>query len=288
MSHPALPLSRVIEQARQLPCAPWLLPKLMSLLEDPDASAADVEDLIKVDSGLAAATLRLANSAYFAKTGVCDSFSDAIVRLGFGEVYRLVTTKMASRWLSNPAEGYGWQPGDLYRHSLTVAVAADLLAKRSGLLKPELAYTAGLLHDVGKLALAYVAADAFPELRECQAREQCAWREAEHRFFGYDHCDVGGELLDAWSFPANLVEVVRFYTRPRLAAPEHQALVTHIHAAKHLALCIGTGVGEDGFSTEIDEPFLRENGFGPESLETLLPEVLMVSTTLLSGEAQGV
>lgn len=286
MSHSALPLSRVIEQARQLPCSPWLLPKLMTLLDDPDASAGDVEDLIKVDSGLAAATLRLANSAFFSKAAACDSFSDAIVRLGFGEVYRLVTTKMASRWLSNPAEGYGWQPGDLYRHSLTVAVGADLLAKRSGLVKPELAYTAGLLHDVGKLALAYVAPEAFPGLREFQAREQCAWREAEHRLFGYDHCDVGGELMDAWTFPENLVDVVRFYTRPRLAAPANQPLVAHVHAAKHIALCIGTGVGEDGFHTEIDEAFLRENGFSPESLETLLPEVLLVSTRLLSGEAQ--
>lgn len=284
MSHVVPSLSRLVDDARQLPCAPWLLPKLITLLGNPDADAADVEALIKLDSGLAAATLRLANSAYFANAATCDSFSDALVRLGFGEVYRLVTTRMASRWLSNPAEGYGWEPGDLYRHSLTVAVGADLLSRESGAVTPELAYTAGLLHDVGKLALAYVAGAAFDEVRANQARDQCSWREAEHAYFGYDHSDVGGELLEAWSFPASLIEVVRCYSRPRLASPEHQALVTHVHAAKHMALCIGTGVGEDGFHTEIDEDVLRGHGISPASLEALLPEVLRVSTKLLSGE----
>ena len=63
MSRPTLSLRDVVEQARKLPCAPWLLPKLLKLLEDPDAAAEAVEALIKLDSGLATATLRLANSA---------------------------------------------------------------------------------------------------------------------------------------------------------------------------------------------------------------------------------
>ncbi len=285
MSHPTLPLTRLVDEARKLPCAPWLLPKLLLLLDDPDAAAGDVEALIRLDSGLAAATLRLANSAYFANAAPCDAFSDAIVRLGFAEVYRLVATKMASRWLGNPVDGYGWQPGDLYRHSLTVAVAADLLARETKQVPPELAYTAGLLHDVGKLALAFIAGNSFDEVRALQAREQCPWREAEHRYFGYDHCDVAGELLEAWNFPENLIQVVRFYSRPRLAGPDHQLLVGHIHAAKHLALCLGTGVGEEGFHTEIDVEFLARQGVTPESLEALLPEVLVASNRLLSSEA---
>ena len=281
MSHPVIPLSQLVERARTLPCAPWLLPKLLKQLEEPDSSAGDIEALIKLDSSLASATLQLANSAYFKKSRPCDSFSDAVVLLGFREIYRLATTKIASRWLTNPTQGYGWEPGDLYRHSLTVAVSADLLAKATGLANAELAYTAGLLHDVGKLALAFVCADNFEDVRELQAREQCAWREAEHRLLGYDHTDVASELLQKWSFPANLVQVVRFYSRPRLADEEHRALVTHIHAAKHLALCLGTGVGEEGFHTEIDEPLLREQGIAPDLLESLLPKVLATSEKLL-------
>ena len=287
MSTTIIPLPQLVEKARTLPCAPWLLPKLMEQLNASDTTADQIEALIKLDSGLASETLRLANSAYFSGAMPCDSFTDAIVRLGFREMYRLATTKIASRWMQTPAQGYGWEPGDLYRHSLTVAVGAELLAKKLGRGTPEIAYTGGLLHDVGKLALAYVSSASFEEIRQFQAEKKCSWREAESALLGYDHTEVAGALLRTWSFPPNLIEVVSFYPRPRLAAAEHQELVTCVHAAKHLALCLGTGVGEEGFTTELDEAILAEHGITPELLESLLPAVLEGSRKLLQSEMPG-
>ncbi len=284
MSRSTISLTEVIKRAAALPAAPWLLPKLMEQLADPDSAADQVEALIKMDTGLASGTLRLANSAYFNNAMPCDSLSDAIVRLGFREIYRLATTKVASAWLSNEVHGYGWEPGDLYRHSLTVAVAADLLAKQSDKVEPEIAYTAGLLHDVGKLALAFVCSDQFDEVRYYQAREQCPWRVAERQIFGFDHTDVAGELLGKWKFPQSLVEVVRFYPRPGAASAELRPLVAHVHAAKHLALCLGTGVGEEGYQSELDEAALRQEGITPEMTESLLPAVLDISTKLLHNQ----
>ena len=280
------PLSEVVERVRTLPSAPWLLPKLIKLLGNPDAGADDVEALIRLDSALAGGTLRLANSAYFHSSAGCDSLTDAIVRLGFGEIYRLATTTVASRWLAKEVSGYGWEPGDLYRHSLTVAVAADLLAKETGRANAEIAYTAGLLHDVGKLALAFACAEHFDRVRERQRNDGGAWRAAEQAVLGYDHTDIAGVLLQAWAFPANLIEVAHFYSRPQLAAPEHRALVTHIHAAKHLAICIGTGVGEDGFQSELDEGFLKAEGITPDMIEALLPSVVERSAQLLRHETK--
>lgn len=285
MSRSTITLAEVLKRAAALPAAPWLLPKLMEHLADPDAAADQVEALIKMDTGLASGTLRLANSAYFNNSMPCDTLSDAIVRLGFREIYRLATTKVASAWLSNEVHGYGWEPGDLYRHSLTVAVAADLLAKHTGGVEGEIAYTAGLLHDVGKLALAFVCAEKFDEVRHYQLQEQCAWRAAERQIFGFDHTDVAAELLQQWKFPANLVAVAHYYPRPSAAAPDHQALVAHVHAAKHIALCIGTGVGEDGFSSELEADSLRVQGITPELTESLMPAVLDISNKLLHNQA---
>jgi putative nucleotidyltransferase with HDIG domain len=284
MNPPPISLPDLVKRARGLPSAPWLLPKLMQLLSDPDAGADQVEALIKLDAGLASGTLRLANSAYFNNAMPCDSLTDAIIRLGFREIYRLATTKIASGWLHHKVSGYGWEPGDLYRHSLTVAVAADLLAKQTGGISAEIGYTAGLLHDVGKLAIAFACNEHFENVRQLQAREHCSWREAEHKVFGYDHTVVASELLSAWTFPESLIEVVRFYPQPRLASDEHRLLVAHVHAAKHLALCLGTGVGEDGFHSEIDEDVLAEAGIAPEDTEALLPAVLEKSTMLLHSE----
>lgn len=277
-------ISEVVRQAAALPSAPWLLPKLMERLGDSDSAADQVESLIRMDTGLASGTLRLANSAYFNNLIPCDSLSDAIVRLGFREIYRLATMKIVSAWLSTPVEGYGWEPGDLYRHSLTVAVAADLLAKETDAVPSEIAYTAGLLHDVGKLALAFVYSSRFDAVRQHQAAEQCPWRVAEHHVFGFDHTDVAGELLESWKFPSTLIDVVRWYPRPALAAEENRPLVTHIHAAKHIALCLGTGVGEDGYQAELDENALRAEHIAPELTEALMPAVLDVSSKLLSSQ----
>lgn len=278
-------LAEVVADASTLPSAPALLPKLMALLADPDSGADQVEALIKTDIGLASGTLRLANSAYFNNLVPCDSLNDAIVRLGFREIYRLATTSLASAWLSHEVNGYGWEPGDLYRHSLTVAVAAHALAKETGRVEPDIAYTGGLLHDVGKLALAFVCADHFDGVRRYQAHEQCPWRVAENRIFGFDHTEVASLLLQSWSFPKSLIEVARCYPRPALTDDEHRPLVAHIHAAKHLALCVGTGVGEDGFQAELDESALRAEGITPEMTEALLPEVLELSAKLLHNQA---
>lgn len=286
MNNPTPPaLSDVVSKAKELPSAPWLLPKLMQRLADSDSGADQIEALIKMDAGLASGTLRLANSAYFNSSVPCDSLSDAIVRLGFREMYRLATTKVASAWLTNHVDGYGWEPGDLYRHSLTVAVAADLLAKKVGHAEPEIAYTAGLLHDVGKLALAYICSERFDLVRRHQAETQCPWRVAEHEVFGFDHTDVAGKLLEDWAFPPNLVDVARFYPRPRLAPPENRHLVTLVHAAKHVALCVGTGVGEDGYQSELDEIALAEEGIRPELTEQILPDVVALSSRLMETEA---
>lgn len=281
MSTNRITLAEVVTRAGALPSAPSLLPKLMTLLADPDSASDQVESLIKMDSGLATGTLRLANSAYFNNSVPCDSLSDAIVRLGFREIYRLATTKIASGWLNNEVNGYGWEPGDLYRHSLTVAVAADLLAKHTGAVESEIAYTGGLLHDVGKLALAFVCSDQFDKVRQYQVHEGCAWRVAENRIFGFDHTDVACRLLEGWSFPETLVQIVRFYPRPALADEEHRVLVAHVHAAKHIALCLGTGVGEEGFQSELDESSLKRAGITPEATESLLPAVLDISSKLL-------
>jgi putative nucleotidyltransferase with HDIG domain len=187
--------------------------------------------------------------------------------------------------LSTAVHGYGWEPGDLYRHSLTVAVAGDLLAKETGAVEPEMAYTAGLLHDVGKLAIAHACSEQFETIRQYQAKEHCPWRVAERQILGFDHTEVSGELLTTWKFPASLVEVVKYYPQPTASSTGLRPLVTHVHAAKHLALCLGTGVGEDGFQSELDEAALKDGGIGPEMTEALLPAVFEISSKLLLTQA---
>lgn len=279
---PTVPkLEEVCEKAARLPCSPVLLPRLSKALASEGTTADELEAIIVVDPALASATLRLANSAFFRSGSECETVSEAILRLGFREIYRLAVTTLGSRWFNHPVEGYGWEPGDFCRHSLCVAVAAEQLAADSGKVDKEVAYTAGLIQGIGKLAIAFACGDFFPAIRDHQRANTCSWWQAEQAVLGYHQSEVGARLLEIWQFPENLTAVVRHSDHPSDIPEAHRVLMAHLHAAKFIATNIGSGVAEDGFLMELDSGLLLEQGFAPDLLIATQPAVLEAVTKLL-------
>jgi HD-like signal output (HDOD) protein len=274
-------IEAVCEKAARLPCSPVLLPRLSKALANEATTADELEAIIVVDPALASATLRLANSAFFRAGSECETVSEAIIRLGFREIYRLAVTTLGSRWFNHPVQGYGWEPGDFCRHSLCVAVAAEKLAEVSGQVDKELAYTAGLIQGIGKLAIAYACGEFFGAIRDHQRINNCPWWHAEREVLGYHQSLIGARLLEIWKFPENLTEVVRHSDHPAGIPPAHRLLMAHLHAAKFVATAIGPGVAEDGFLMELDAELLLAQGFVPERLIAAQPEVLEAVTKLL-------
>ena len=231
---------------------------------NPDSSADDIADIIIVDSALAASTLRLANSAFFAAGRPSETVADAVIRLGQRELYRLAALALVSRWESSSSRG---EPGDFCRHALCTALAAEVLAETSERVDPQTAYTAGLVCDLGKLAIAHACAPFFPAIRTHCASRGGTWSLAEREVLGYTHADVGARLLKAWSFPEVLATATEFCERPADAPPAALPLLAHLHAGKYVATSFGPGVSEDGFLFELNTPFLVEWGFTPELLQ---------------------
>ncbi len=263
---PLIPsIDHVCERALRLPCSPSLLPRLISVLVAPDSSADEVADLIKVDAALAASTLRLANSAYISSNVKVESVTEAVIRLGQRELYRLAALALVGRW--ETGTGGRGEPGDFCRHALCTALAAEVLAETSERIDPQVAYTAGLVCDLGKLALAHACAPHFPAMRAHASAHGGPWADAERAVLGFSHSDVGARLLRAWNFPAPLIAAAEFCERPTEAPEEALALLAHLHAAKYVATSFGPGVAEDGFLFELNTPFLLEWGFTPELLQ---------------------
>ncbi len=248
-----------------------MLPRLTAALIAPDSSADEIAGIILLDSSLAAATLRLANSAYFASGGAADTVAEAVVRLGQRELYRLAALALVSRW--ETGTGGRGEPGDFCRHALCTALAAEVLAETSERIEPETAYTAGLVCDLGKLALAHACAPFFPALRAHCTSRGGTWTQAEQEVLGYTHSAVGARLLRAWSFPEILVAAAEFGERPTEAPTAALALLAHLHAAKYIATSFGPGVSEDGFLFELNTAFLLEWGFTPELLQETMAVV---------------
>ena len=143
------------------------------------------------------------------------------------------------------------------------------------------AYTAGLVSEIGKLALAYSCSDHFPAIRLLQSEKNITWLAAEQAALGYTYATVGAELLKRWNFPANLVAVAvnnpPFATSPADVLP----LLVHVHAAKFIASSLGAGVAEDGFLFGLNSALLLEWGFTSDKLEAALPEVLARAERML-------
>lgn len=259
-------IDQVCEQALRLPCSPALLPRLTAVLVAHDSSADEIAEIIKLDASLAAATLRLANSAFFGSVPV-DTITDAVVRLGQRELYRLAALALVSRW---EAVSSGGEPGDFCRHALCTALAAEVLAETSERVDPQTAYTAGLVCDLGNLAVAHACAAFFPAIRNHVSSRGGTWAQGEQEVLGYTHAEVAARLLSAWSFPPVLTAAVEFVERPRQGPEEALGLLAHLHAGKYIATSFGPGVAEEGFLFQLDAAFLLEWGFTPELLQETL------------------
>lgn len=267
-------LTAVCDEALGLPAAPVLIPRILQVLAREDSSVSEFESVVRLDTALAASTLRLANSAYFsAGHSKVDTLEEAIQRLGQREIYRLAALALTGRWMNMPVDGFRWEASDFCRFSLVTAVAAEYLAEESGQVDPQAAYTAGLVHEVGKLAMAFSCASFFGEIRRTQKDRGVSWLAAERAVLGYTHAEVGAKLLRCWNFPEALVAVAQ-HNPPTPGAPASALpLIMHVHAAKFLAASMGPGAGEDALLFELNGSMLIEWGFPPATLEAALPVV---------------
>lgn len=275
-------LAEVCQKALRLPCSPVLLPRIIEVIEREEVSVAEMERVVCLDPVLASSTLRLANSAYFTSADRrVERLDEAIQRLGLNEIYRLAALSLAGRWMTLVTDGYRWEAGDFCRGALVTAVAAEYLGERLGHVDARVAYTAGLVHEVGKLAIAYSCSEHFADIRAHQQERGCTWLVSEKAVLGFDHAEVSSELLRRWNFPDKFV-AISMHNPPTASAPaEVMPLLVTVHAAKYLATSIGAGVAEDGFLFELNAPLLLEWGYTSPFLENALTEVLARASRLL-------
>ena len=284
----AMTIDEICEKAKALPASPALVPALLELLRREDSSLNDLEEIVARDTSLSAAVLRMANSAFYGGRGTFGDLPQALLSLGFSRTHELVLTVSGGRWNSINLEGYSWEPGDFYRHSLTVAVASRLVAEKVGYENQELAYAAGLIHEAGKLALAYAWPKVIDAVRQRQKEKGGYWLDAERAVLGFTHTGISAELLERWHFPESLLEVVNYYPYPEEAGEENRRLVQIVHLAKHLTIQMGVGNGEDAFWLPASENVYEELELAVPDLEELLAASLegarkLLRENLLSG-----
>ncbi len=266
-NHPPA-IEDVCTAALKLPCSPSLLPRLSQALQSESSSTDQISKIIQIDPALASATIRLANSAYFGGAGrSVESVEQAIMRLGAKEIYRLAALALIGRWPATNNTGTQLEPGDFCRHALCCAIASEVLAETTEQVEPQLAYTSGLVHEMGKLAVAHACGSFFPLIRARQKERGSTWEQAEKEILGYEHAEVGARLLRAWHFPELMVYSAEYQHRPTEAPAAARPLLAHLHAGRYIAASMGPGISEDGFLFEVNADLMEEWNFTSTVLE---------------------
>ena len=234
---------QILDRISTIPAIPTAATRVIGLLQDPEVDINDVMEAIEYDPGLTSNVLRLANSAYFAGPRTIDSLRDAIVLLGMSRVFQLVITSAIIPIARQEVRGYDLPPGKLLEHCIAVAIACEELAGELNLKPPVSTFTAGLLHDVGKIVLStFLEVDVAPII-EIAFRDGVSFEKAEAAVLGIDHAEVGAALLETWKLPSGIVEVVRYHHQPRPIEGD-TLVVDLVHVADHL--CIESGLGTGG------------------------------------------
>jgi putative nucleotidyltransferase with HDIG domain len=212
----ALPAPGEIDLAvEQLKPVPQAALKIMRLIDEEEYDIRTLAGELRTDQVLCARTLKLANSVMFASRNPIESIDHALMYLGVNLLVKFVISAAVEGFFAQSASGYSLCKGGLYHHAVGTAIVSEKLAKLTNMVKPGLAYTAGLLHDIGKVVLDQFVAGAAPLFyRQLIEEKATDFIQAEQSLFGTTHSDTGHRLAQQWAFPESLAEVIRHHHRP--------------------------------------------------------------------------
>lgn len=271
-------LESIINNLDQLPSIPDTVGRVINMVNDPNVDFKAVAQEIGKDQAITTNLLKLCNSAYFSKGKEIASLDRAIVTLGIKEVKDAIMVVATKAVLNKVIVGYDLTKGMLWEHDLAVAVLAKKIAiniREKGMA--DIAFTGGIIHDVGKTVLALFVQNAFKEILARVETGGVSFQQAEREIMGYDHQEVGDRILAKWKFPEVLKAIVRYHHEPEKAPAEVRKAVSVVHVANSICLMAGIGIGSDGLYHELSENAIKLIGLKDEDLNQLysdIPEII--------------
>lgn len=238
----------------QLPPLPAAALDLMRSFDSDEVNATEIAGKISRDPTLCLRVLKVVNSPFYGLPRQIGSLSEAVMVLGFGTVRSLVLgASLIARLPGAPLGGF--EPGAVWKHSLYCALCAQRLAKHAG-ADPEWAFTAGLLHDIGKLVMYPSEPRLFERIRHYCGEKAIDPCQAERELLGVDHAQVGAKLLAHWQLPTAIEHAAACHHNP--GALPGDTLNDLVHLADILAHAATSSTLERGIaSVETTSPFTR-------------------------------
>ncbi|MCL5097796.1 MAG: response regulator [Candidatus Omnitrophica bacterium] len=250
----------LVARRRALPTVPAVYIRILKALQNPNCSAELIGEIIEQDPGLTGKILQLVNSAFFGVANEVSNACEAVLLLGVGTI-RSLALSLQLFSIFNPKAGEGFSVEQILDHSLRVGLLARRIAKfEEGDEKlMEQAFTAGLMHDVGKLMLTESLSETYLKLIWKAQQQRRPLVEMEKEALHATHAEVGAYLLDLWGLPIPLVEAVALHHEPRDLSEMVFSPLTAVHVSNVIEH--ETGVEDQaGLKNQLDLTYLNNIG----------------------------
>jgi len=236
-------LERFVRRVDEVSSLPDVAARVIQVVNNPETSVTDLRAVVESDASLVARLLRTVNSAAYGMRTRIDSIHRAISLLGFSTIKNLaVTASVAQLFRDKTPIGHYSRPA-LWKHLVSVAVAARMISGRCRISQFDEAYMCGLLHDIGLILIDQHQHPKFVEIMQGLTPETQT-SELELQVLGFDHAQVGAAVGEKWGFPACVVDAIRHHHDSSRAGEEHRQIVHAVEIANFL--CTRKGFSSTG------------------------------------------
>jgi HD-like signal output (HDOD) protein len=216
-----------------IPTLPAIVGQVTKAIANPESSARDLMEIIQPDQALTLKILRIANSAFYGRVREVCTLEQAIMVLGFNEIRNLVISVALFNNFHKLKATPLFVPGKFWEHSFLCGLAARIIAKKIALSGSEL-FLAGLMHDIGKLAICMLLPEEFSNIVATTGNGSLKTYYPELQTLGTAHDEVGASLFKRWLLPTQLVTAAAYHHRPE-RAPAQTTYPMIVHLADVLA-----------------------------------------------------
>lgn len=246
---PQLSAEKIIASFQSLPTIPVAAARAIQILNEPDPDLSEVADIILADQVIAARVIRIINSPLYKLLQEIDSVKQALIYLGPQKIFEIILTSCFLELTDNNGKQC-LRVQSCWEHSFGVALVSRNLAELSGVVKPEIAFVSGVLHDLGEIILSQQLPEQFLQAMLLSSEREIDLYDAEMELFGTSHCEVGMLLAEQWRFPEPFMQVILHHHSPQIM--QKPPLVQIVHLADRICKDVR-------LKCELNQP-VRENG----------------------------
>ncbi len=235
-------LESFVAKIGAIPLIPKVANKVIKLVENPDTTASQLQEIIDTDQAIASRLLKIANSAFYSYSGSINTTSEAVVLLGFKTIKSLVLAAS----IKDVYKRFTLTEELIWEHSLFSSISSRFIAREKGLSYQEEAFISGLFHNIGMVIMNNEKPQDFSEVMQRFYNNEVSFIEAENEVFGFTHKEAGALITRKWKLPDFLEKVIRYQDKPEVFSASdpflyNLASIVYISNLFCLKLKIGLG-----------------------------------------------